>query len=711
MTMMNSFTRDINEYTRDFDIVGGYRDQAARYLELQTGKPYEECLAFVRKKISAGSDHALQDPKLLYVGKDKNGDRLLKKGSLAGVLKTVNEKGLLMSPAMNVYLPERIVKSDHSLFIKEGVDARSVLKKAMFRAGQEGDTENYVKFKGEQENKKINNNSYSGATVSAATMLYCPSTHPSLTSTCRSATSYANAANEKVLGGNRHYFDPEVTKANILATIQEVDLNEVEAACDKYGLHYPTPEEAFDVIESSSKYYWQSEYHTRTIRTMFENMSARERAAVVYCADLRQLYEYNQTFITEFLARMAYVSPVSDGDNVDDVFNTVDRDMQLLIVFLHFEDAEGIAVKDLYKQRPDVIGKMNATSRALIKTLDDYRLFIRAFMVANTLPSNVHDFPNARRKVVAVSDTDSTMFTMEWWIEAIFGYKSMQPEATRLAFALVFIITGMVSHLLARLAAQIGVEPDKRRILSMKNEFYFKVLVGTTRAKHYWAAQSAQEGNYFPQYKLERKGVGLRGSAVPQEIRNKAEDFMRYVIDQVIAEKPIDLVGKLTEFADQERAIIDSIRRGEGDYTISVRVKPKDSYKNPAQSAYAQYEFWEQVFAPSFGNAPPPTYSAIKVSLKASNITEIKAWAGSMEDRGLADRLLDFCDRNKKTTLTSIYIPAIIVEELGIPEDVIRGIDYRKIIATNMSPFYLMAESFQAMFRDPNNERLFSDIY
>ena len=711
MTEMNSFTRDLSEYKRDFDIVGGYRDQAARYLQLQTGKDFETCLAYVRKRIDPSHPRGMKDPAIAYIGKDQNGDRLLKKSTLASMLRTINDRDYLMSPAMNVYLPESVKKSDHSEFIREGVAARKVLKGEMFKAEQRKDMINYVKYKGEQENKKINNNSYSGGTVSSATMLYCPSTHPSLTSTCRSATSYANAANEKVLGGNRHYFDPEITKANILSIIGEMDIPAVKATCDKHGLHYPTPDEAWGVIEKSSKYYWKSEYHETTIRRMFDNMAPEERAAVVYGADLRQLFEFNREFVTEFLQRLAYTSPTSDGPGVDDVFNSIDRDMRLLVVFLHFEDAEGIAVGDLYEQRPEVIGRMNATSRVLIKTLDDYRMFIRTFLVGNLMPSNVHDFPNARREIVAISDTDSTMFTMEWWVEAIFGYKSMKPEATRLAFGLVFVVTGMVAHLLAKLSAQLGVKEDKLRILAMKNEFYFKVLVSTTRAKHYWAAQSAQEGNYFPEYKLERKGVALRGSAVPQEIRNLGEEFMRYTIDQVIAEKPIDLAGKLKEFADIEREIINSIRRGEGTYTNSVRVKSQSSYKNGTSAAWVQYEMWEAVFAESYGKAPPPTYSAIKVSLNCPNITSIKEWAASMEDRGLAERLLKYCEDNKKTTITSIYIPAIIVEELGIPEDIIRGVDYRKIISTNMSPFYLMGESFQAMFRDANQQRLFSDIY
>ena len=708
---MNTFSLPVETYERDYDIVGGYRDQAARYLQLQTNKPYEECLAFVRQRIHPDNPDGLKDPVTTFIGKDKNGDRVLKSSTLMRVLTTVQKNDYRMSPAMNAYMPESARESDHSKFIKEGVEKRKVFKKAMLAAGQRGDTDAFVKNKGEQENRKINNNSYSGATLSQATSLFFQSTHPSLTSTCRSATSYANAANEKILAGNRHYYSPEITKANILAIIDGVDLEVIEKACTTWKFHMPTPDEAWEAIHYSSKYYWESEYHEQTIRTMLTNMSAVERAAVVYAEDLFQLHIYNKEFVENFLFKLAYTSPVSDGDGVDDILKTVDRDMHLLIVFLHFEDAAGLTLEEIYEQKPSVVGQMNATARALIETLATYNDFIKAFLVAKTLPSSLWEFPQARRKVVPISDTDSTMFTMGNWVREIYGYDCMKPEATRVAFGMVFIVTGVAAHLLAMLSASMGVEMSKRRVLSMKNEFYFKVLVSTTRAKHYWAAQSAQEGNYFKQYKLERKGVSLRGSSVPQHIRDQGEEFMKYVLDQTINEQKIDVVGKLKEFGDIERNIISSIQGGDGEYTIGVRVKPEESYKNPMQSAYAHYLFWEEVFAPSFGHAPPPTYTAIKVNLVAANITEIKTWASQMQDRGLAERLLNYVETNKKKTITALYIPSIIVEEKGIPDDIIVGIDLRNIIATNMAPFYLMAESFQAMFRNKNRDRLFSDFY
>ncbi|MFO5689459.1 family B DNA polymerase, partial [Klebsiella pneumoniae] len=85
-----------------------------------------------------------------------------------------------------VNFPETVGRSAHTIYIAEGVKNRKRVKGEQMQAEREaaaflqaGDKENsQIKTelaqvrKGEQENFKINNNSYSGGTVSAATILY-----------------------------------------------------------------------------------------------------------------------------------------------------------------------------------------------------------------------------------------------------------------------------------------------------------------------------------------------------------------------------------------------------------------------------------------------------------------------------------------------------------------------------------------------------------
>ena len=707
----NTFTRPVEEYTRDYDLVGGFVNQSSRYLQMQTGAPLDKCEAFVREALDKDGRFELKDRRSLTLVRNKHGDREPKVVGFMQFLKTVEKNNLKLSPALNAYYDESVIESDHSVFIKEGVDARSYFKGEMFTARDMKDWVRFHFMKGEQENKKINNNSYSGATLSNATALFYKSTHPSLTSTCRAATSYANATNEKLLAGNRHYYSPDIVKANILAIIQAANLELLQRAIEAYGLVYPTVENCMETVARSAVFYWESDHQLKLIRAMFTHMTEVERAAFVYSMDLYQLHRLNKEVIETFLFELAGRSEESDGDGVDAEFKSLDGDMELLATFLHFDHTKGRALKDVYKEEPEVIGKINATSRMMKATLLKYKLLIRAVFLCPILPGSIYEFPTARRRVVPISDTDSTMFSMAYWVEALFGRPSMSNEAKRVVFAIVFIITGIVAHLLAMLSASMGVTMSKRRILAMKNEFYFSVLISTTSAKHYCASQDAQEGRMFAEPVLEVKGVGLRDSKVPAEIKAFLKDTMWSLINTVKAEKKINMHSLLTSIGDKEREIEKSLMAGETKYTISKRVKPAESYAKPESSAYYHYKLWQEVFAPKYGNAPDPTYDAVKVSLLAGKRSEIEAWCTKMGDKAMAERLKAFLHKTERTGLSDILLPAILLEQDGIPPEIIAAIDIRNTIFSNMSSFYLLLESFQVMFRNKNHYRLVSDSY
>ncbi|MFO5795503.1 family B DNA polymerase, partial [Klebsiella pneumoniae] len=76
--------------------------------------------------------------------------------------------------------------------------------------------------------------------------------------------------------------------------------------------------------------------------------------------------------------------------------------------------------------------------------------------------------------------------------------------------------------ILAIQSANMGVSKHKLRLFAMNNEFYFAVLALTTRSKHYFASQDAQEGVMFNESRMEIKGVGLRDSKVPKKINSCA---------------------------------------------------------------------------------------------------------------------------------------------------------------------------------------------
>lgn len=726
MDTRNAFILPDEDYTRDLNIIEGAINDNALYLSLMTQTEFDLCRKFVISELGPNGNSQLQNPAAMYLEKDDYGDRTLKQGTLMGYIKQVEHQQLLLSPSMTAYVPETIRTSTHAKYIEEGVRNRSKVKREMFVAAQAmGDpsktTEEVARLKdemvfkgGAQNNLKINNNSYSGATVSQATILHYKSTHSSLTSTCRVATSYANAANEKFIRGNRHYYTPEITKANLLSIINLSDLKLIQQACEQWGLVYPDTAAVMEMVHECTTYYWRDQNELGLIEQLVNNMTPVQRAAVLYVGDLYHLYNNNKTVIRTFMDQLAALGDPSKTSMTEDQFSEVDGDTKLLTNFLCFQQVRSRNLSDVAEETPEEYQIILSTAANILLTLQKYENLIKAFFLTPCLPSSIHIFPSIRRKAVPISDTDSTMFSMMWWVKEFYGEYAFTPEARRLVFALVFMISEQVMHILAVFSRNMGVSNEKLRLLAMKNEYYFEVLLLTTRSKHYAASRDAQEGLMKIKPELEIKGVGLRDSKVPPRIQRRAKNLIDFIVTEIKDGRRLKMIKILTDIADIERSIYDSLETGMFEYLTTAQVKTLDSYKNEDNPTYKQYLLWSEVFAPSFGGLEAPPYQAVKVSLVTNNRTQLEAWYARITELGnpkLADRLKIYMMREGRTNLNTLIIPYTAVEGSGIPKEITTAIDKRRIISNVMGAFYIILEVLGIHLLDKNDIRLVSDYY
>lgn len=709
----NPFIRSVDTYHRNLEIIDPAIRDSALYLSSMTGDPLEQCLAYVTEEFATGGKHALEDPKSLILDKNMNGDRTKKVVTFNQFLGRVKKNNLLLSPSMTVYLPEEIRQSSHAEYIKEGVDNRKKTKGEQMRLEGENTPEAFEQAqvkKGEQENYKGNNNSYSGATVSAATILCLKSTHSSLTSTCRTATTYANANNEKFIMGNRHYYNPEITKTNMLSIANATDLHELEKCMTHFNMYYPTPDDIIDMMLYSTKHYWQNPSYTEQIRRMVSGLLPIQRAAIMYVGDLYHLYKHNPDLVKNFLSELSQVGRPDQVIPVEE-FKTFDGDMALLSKFICYDLVKGRNDEKLKEQNPEVFDTIYATGRNISEVLNKYKLLVDALFMTVNVPSSVHAFPSAYRRAAVISDTDSTMFTLQYWVEEFFGKVTFTPEAKRLVFSLVFLVSECVAHILALQSANMGVTKKKLRQLAMKNEYYFAVLSLTTRSKHYYASQDAVEGVMFQKARMEVKGVGLRDSKVPPRINRAAKKLMEEIINSVKEEKPLIMRSILTRIANLERDIYTSIYSGKAEFLTTGKCKQIEAYKSEENATYAKHLFWEEVMAPSFGKIDKPPYSFVKISVTVDNRTRFNEWVDGIEDKALGNRLKKWAMDNQKSGITNFHVPMTVVENMGIPEVITRVADVRAVISNTMGAFYLMLESLNVFLSDKDNSRLISDFY
>jgi hypothetical protein len=165
--------------------------------------------------------------------------------------------------------------------------------------------------------------------------------------------------------------------------------------------------------------------------------------------------------------------------------------------------------------------------------------------------------------------------------------------------------------------------------------------------------------------------------------------------------------------ADLERDVQRSIIAGESTYMRSGQIKTAESYKkDPQSSPYQFYDLWQKVFAPKYGEAPPPPYQAMKLSLDLNSAGAVRNWVESIEDKELAQRLKDWLIKNNKTgAITSLLLPEQNLEATGMPKELISQLDMRRATLDVSKIFYLILETLGYYATNDKLSHLCCDYY
>ncbi|AUG86008.1 hypothetical protein BOSOLAPHORUS_222 [Erwinia phage vB_EamM_Bosolaphorus] len=701
---MDLFINHPSEYKRDYRIYHHYVEGKALAISKITGRPLDEAREYVTRVTGETGKFALQDPRVKILVRNKVGDRELKYTTFNKFLKAVEDRGAILSPSLTAYLHPKEKVSQYAVSTDKNIKARKVIKHEMFIAEQRGDmvTKNVKEIM--QTGRKLTNNGMSGGFCTASTPFFCRSAHSSLTSCCRSATSSTNAFNEKFLAGNRHYYSPEITIESITTLIRFSDLEKIQAVMTEFNLQAPTVTQTMACIYRSTRRYWSDKYFMGVILKLIEGLTDVERAAFMFVSDLYHLREVNPDFVRKFLIDLAERSE----DQLADDVKMKDGDCRILATMKCADDIARIGTKNL-EHSEEFKARLKANYVLSERNITQYESFIRAFFVTKNTPTSIAMMPHHVREVVLASDTDSSIFTEQIWIDWIQPDYSKRQERIQVNAAVTFLISQQVVHLLAIVSGNIGVADEHLFRLAMKNEYYFETFVLTNMGKHYFATQAAREGNFFPKPKLELKGVHLRNSNVPKEIRDRGNKLINDILDKSNVNEQFSVVDLLNQVGDIERFIINSITKGETIFLTKATIKDKGSYAKPYSSNYYHYCMWQEVFAEKYGQAPPLQYIGLKAKLGLSSQTAVNDWLDSLEDQALAERMRKFLVKYGKKSITQVVMPADIVMNMGVPPEIIAGIDLRNLIMENLSMVYSCLESLGLYYVNDNATKLVSD--
>lgn len=696
--MESAFDKPNSFYTRDLNILEHYTEDAARYLAIITRKPFELAYQWVKAKLK-DPRLGFKDPRVLYLGRDPGKDRELKKGTFLRYLFEVESNRFVMSPTMTAYTNPEVEESVLAQYIKHGLAQRSQNKKMMLDFKNKGDSLNEGIYNNRQQRNKIKNNSMSGAHGTTSSVLFNKSSHSSLTTTCRSATSNTNANVERLLGGNRHYWSADIAINNIVSVINCSDPILVQRAIDHYGLAIPTAAQVIKAIKRSTDIYWTNEVMFQKIIRLVDGMSNLERATWLYTGDFYHINQYNDAVMRDF---MGYLAEPSEDMKCDDAVAAVDElgeDELALLGVTCDHILKGGKLWDKEIIATEEYGIIGNTAKKIKAGIQKYDLLIDAFLMNKSMCPSMAMFPSSVRSIVVASDTDSCIFTNQQWVEWYNGTMDMSKRSFDVAASTTYICSKYVTHILKLMSGNMGVADRHLDLLQMKNEYAFKFFALTSMAKHYYASMDAQEGNVYSKSKWERKGVTLKNSVAPKEVVQASDDLIEYIGNSINENKPMQFMDILQEVANIEHAIIHCIKKGDSKFFRRIKIYEQKTYKvregnkSPVWGNYVHYDFWSTTFGKRYDVKPEIPYTGISVKSTIETKTQWNHFLDTMVDRKMAETIRDRVNWYNKKEMKTFILPQDIVSSKGIPDEILDIMNVRDMVKNLMKAFYLVLES------------------
>ena len=685
------FKKPNHEYKTHMDPINDYIKQTSHMVSKYKNIPVEKAEELVKSKLSElKKEGMIRNPRVKFRERDMDGNVNINVTSLIGYINYVKQSKDIIAPSFTVYYNPKKKKSLHSEFISTNVKSRNEHKKLMFKYKMEGDIEKSNYHKVIQSTKKIFNNSLSGAYASPGTVLYNPSAHYTLTSITRCVSGIGNAISEYMILDNRHYRDPDITLAHLNTLVSESDLDLISKIVDKYNLYIPTTDEIMnDIIIPNIKPYWRSPKYEQMIYKYISTLDYRSKAAIVYINSFYNLRRYNTTYVKNMFDKILKYDVTIDTDKREYasslpswVFNLA---MHVLI-----DEARGI--KPVIDEMPvDLVDKLAKVGKVFLDTVTDMKDLIQAFYVTRIFPPSIAYIKDSTRKVIVLSDTDSTCATYQDWAYWYQGNYNINPTSIGVTAVVMTFTTQAIDHYIKTLGVNMNIDPDTASVLKMKNEFFWDVFVNTDASKHYYAQVRIQEGNVFKEPDLEKKGVNLIASQIHPHVRGEAESMMKDILSTVSNNEKIRLDKYVSWTRELEKFIIDKVNKSETDIFKLMKIKELTAYKNsddPGKTPYFNHLVWEEVFAERYGRAPEPTYLAVKVPTIINSKKDFEAWL-STQDEEFHTKLSNLVKKYGKTEIKTFTLPLVNIKTKGIPEELKNIIDVDRLVKDNCNVLYL----------------------
>ncbi len=699
-------------------LLASYVERMTTYLKIQHPEASEEIiLDFIKGVIR----DRFQAPEIKAIVHKSEGNSELVKTRLDHYIRDIVADNNL-SPSGTSYHPVSRKESFLRMSIDDKVKARNKFKKLYqsFEAqGMKRETQYYYQ---NQANAKIFNNAIAGGMKIKQFILGCKAGFNAITSSGRMSVKQGYSFIERAVNGNIYL--PTIRDA-ITYTLNHASHipNGFEKLIEDNVIYCPSTSEVMQFLLSSVSNY-TTKINDRTcapLEKLILGLTPVQRSYVFYVGCFNNLCRYNETMLRNWIDSCFIPA---------DVDYELYKDIQVEEIKSFPDDVISCILSTNYKllgMNPNKPGKWNNLKDAVINNPEGLKLFIyacknfttnfekmlhvlRPVLRIETTFSRLTTQHRMARYTVPLSDTDSNIFSTQELIRWKSGKIDFSQTSYEMNAIVTYILSQSLEHVFARLSAGFGAEGKDVFRISMKNEFLYPILIATALGKHYLAIATMQEGALLHTPRKDIKGVGFRSSAYPKIITKGFEDFVVKLFSIIEKGEPIRAASILHHVASIEKTIYESIQNRDSDYLQTVSVRRKEDYSDPSSSSYFYYEFWQEVFAPDYGDMVIPN-KCYKIPFKGgAKLFKDPIFLEKLqkEQPSVYARLMVFKEKNPKRNMEFVLIPP---QKGQIQPFFLEIMNIRSHISQVMAGYYHLLDALGIGTTDIRVDGLVSDFY
>ena len=617
----------------------------------------------------------------------------------------------IISPSGSVYKQHEKQLSKTIKMIIEMMANRKREKKLQFKETAAGNTSEALKHYYAQTLIKITMNSLPGNYGSPYSVFFSKGNYNAITSCGRALIGYANSEIEAVLGGNFAWFSMDEMLQHIIAhTTHGIDKDAVRNVMDKYKLKWVSGNDLFSFYkECMSRYNRYDNFFQ--LASIISTLSSEEIQYFWYFQNLRHIFMSNDSVVRSWFDDLFSIEHVDMNQNVtsDDLFK-LDGALVIFcnVAFHKYVDPgdSKIQVYDLPKERPEIAKKFVCIARHMENKLRDMDDLFKVFIFTPINRTSVRTRKLMLRNSAVISDTDSVIFTVKDWVKWYTGnIYDTSDKAYQITCCMIYWITQAITHTLYIFSCAHGARGEYARVMAMKNEFLYRVMILADVKKHYAGIVSVQEGVILPEPEVDIKGVQFKGSDICKEATTFAKNFMeKDILENLDVNGRISAHEAITKVKNFEQKIRDDINAGLTTWFKSLSIRKKTDYKTPMSSNWYYYYAWQEIFAKKYGDILIPVKSpAVPINKPTKDYFD---WLRSTSP-DIAKSFQAFLAAGNRPP--SMFV----INPVGgkIPREIIPLIKITDIIHHNIRPCHLLLKQLGISCGFENEKLLYHDIY